>query len=82
MGTKSNKFIPFHEVYNKILWDDRYNPVDYFVVYLDRAENKFKYLRVDIYKHSDVPQHRILRIVTSITEAKVVWDRENRLYNL
>ncbi|MBD3318964.1 DUF504 domain-containing protein [Candidatus Woesearchaeota archaeon] len=76
--------IPIHELLNKIKWDDRENPDEYVLVYLDFGtlreipyaalqdiEGSFMVVYVDG-KTSHIPLHRIKMVKKN---GKTIWKR-------
>lgn len=77
---------PIHELLNKIKWDKRENPKDYFIFYYDRIlnalikipYNKIKkiegsFMVLDNEEESNVPLHRIKKVMKN---ERIVWERK------
>ena len=77
---------PIHELLNKIKWDKRENPNDYFIFYYDRIlkklmqipYNKIKriegsFMVLDNEEESNVPLHRIRKVAKN---KFVIWERK------
>lgn len=77
---------PIHELLNKIKWDNRENPNDYFIFYYDRIlkklikvpYNKIKkvegsFMVLDNEEESNVPLHRIKKVAKDDT---IIWERK------
>ena len=78
--------IPIRELINKIKFDDRENPEDYVLFYLDRVEDKLKPIKFVEIKRTEgnfmvldrgdeeveIPMHRIRKVEK---KGEVVWER-------
>lgn len=75
------------KVINKLKWDHRENPENYFIYYWDRVEKEYFEMKLAYYIFSDfnvIPMHRIKYIEKQIKvdgqfERRVVWDRNKKI---
>ena len=78
--------ITIKKLINKITWDDRLNPDDYVIFYLDRIENKLIELEFNKIKEIDgtfmviddvldtrIPLHRVRKVTK---KREVIWERK------
>ena len=78
--------ITIHDLLNKIKWDKRENPEEYFILYYDRVLDtllKIPYTRIkriegsfmvlDNEDESNIPLHRVRKVMKNNV---VVWERE------
>ena len=79
--------LPIQNLLNKIKWDKRENPDDYFIFYYDRilktlikiSYNKIKmiegsFMVLDNEEESNVPLHRIKKVMKN---DRIVWERKH-----
>lgn len=78
--------IPIQEYLNKIKWDDRLNPNEFYLYYYDRLEDKLKQIKFTDVKdwgkefmvvekdneQVEIPLHRIKQVRRG---KKLVWER-------
>lgn len=77
---------PIQSLLNKIKWDERENPSDYSIFYLDRILNKLikipytkikrlegSFMVLDNEEETNIPLHRIKKVMKNNI---VVWERK------
>lgn len=72
------KMLPSHEIYNRIIWDNRLNPKVFTFGYVDRLTTAGikEIALVDWDANGDIPWHRIRYIRCLNT---IVWDRDQHI---
>lgn len=81
--------IPIKDLLNKIKWDEKENPQDYEVVYIDRIlqqEVKIKFKEISqiennfmIIDEASIPLHRITKVYK---KGKLVWERKAKIFQV
>jgi len=79
--------IPIKKLINKIRWDERENPDDYEIIYIDRVllkEIKIKFRKISkiednfmIIDESSIPLHRVIKVYK---KGKLIWERKLKLF--
>ncbi len=63
---------PFHEIVNKIKWDNKEKIDDYIVGYYDRIIDGIIETSLSSFLESEIPEHRARYIKNN---GKIIWDR-------
>lgn len=81
--------IPVKELLNKIRWDEKENPKDYEIVYMDRIlqrEIKIKFKNISkieegfmIIDEASIPLHRITKVYK---KGKLIWERKIKRFEV
>lgn len=71
----SGTFKNGYEIYNRILWDDRFDITDFSVVIKDRYQDD-KEVPLKIFDANEIPWHRVVQFKQNDI---IVWDRGEKL---
>jgi uncharacterized protein (UPF0248 family) len=83
VSEKLGKLRPSHEVYNRLVWDQRYSPEEYVVGYEDRfkgvREMPLTSWKRELSDEEFIPFHRVVYFREKGVDGKIVWDRRTRV---
>ena len=83
VSEKIGKLRPSHEVYNRLVWDQRYSADEYLVGYEDRfkgvKEMPLTSWKRELSDEEFIPFHRVVYFREKGVEGKIVWDRRTRI---
>jgi uncharacterized protein (UPF0248 family)/endonuclease/exonuclease/phosphatase family metal-dependent hydrolase len=83
VSEKLGKLRPSHEVYNRLVWDQRYSPEEYLVGYEDRfkgvREMPLTSWKRELSDEEFIPFHRVVYFREKGVDGKIVWDRRTRV---
>jgi uncharacterized protein (UPF0248 family) len=83
VSEKLGKLRPSHEVYNRLVWDQRYSPEEYLVGYEDRfkgvKEMSLTSWKREVSDEEFIPFHRVVYFREKGVDGKIVWDRRTRV---
>ena len=83
VSEKLGKLRPSHEVYNRLLWDQRYSVEEYLVGYEDRfkgvKEMPLTSWKRELSDEEFIPFHRVVYFREKGINGKFVWDRRTRV---
>ena len=81
--------IPIKDLLNRIKWDEKENPKDYEIVYIDRVlqqEVKVKFKKISkieegfmIVDEASIPLHRIVKVYK---KGKLIWERKVKTFRV
>lgn len=67
---------PIQEVYNRLLWDEAFDPEEFVIGYRDREAGVVEIELVDFEPGGEIPWHRVVYLRRGWER---IWDREARL---
>jgi uncharacterized protein (UPF0248 family) len=80
---KAGKLRPSHDIYNRLLWDARYNADEYVVGYEDRfkgvREMPLTSWKRELSAEEFIPFHRVVHFREKGADGEIVWDRRTRV---